>query len=218
MSGLRGLTMRTFAISTVFTLFIGILILMNLPEPLQHPCHPGGPGGPGGPPCPPTQVPDPGGAGSALPVDDSNQISFLVKNRTGENVTLWIGDPIRYVLNVPGKTEMTFTVNRGVYVYDLSSCGWITGGYLNLTIHTFIEIAECETQRLVAVNLSNLSGTNLALQLSGPADYIISLDPGQILPVTIARGDYEAILIGCSVPATVGFAAHAGRTIEFTCP
>jgi hypothetical protein len=151
-------------------------------------------------------------------VDDSNPISFLVKNRTGENVTLWIGDPIRYVLNVPGKTEKSFTINRGVYVYDLSSCGWITGGYLNLTIHTFIEIVECETPTLVAVNLSNLSGADLALQLSGPADYVISLDAGQTLPVTIVRGEYEAILIGCPAPTMVGFAAHAGRTIEFSCP
>jgi hypothetical protein len=150
--------------------------------------------------------------------DAAGLVGFLVRNRTAENITLWVGEPVWYVLNVPGESEAVFTVGRGVYPYALASCGGITEGYLNLTIHSFIDIEACQGQTLVPVELANLAGAVLTVQLHGPGDYIISLDPGQILPVTIARGEYEAILIGCPAPATVGFAAHAGRTIEFSCP
>jgi hypothetical protein len=147
-----------------------------------------------------------------------SQVRFLVQNRTGENVTLWLGEPLEYVLNVSGETEAAFTVGRNVYPYDLASCGRLSSGYLNLTIRSFIEIEPCETQTLVAVRLANLSDTDLAIQLHGAADYIIPLRAGQSRPVTIARGAYFAILIGCSVESELEFSAHAGRTIEFTCP
>jgi hypothetical protein len=207
-------------IPIAFFAFCAALVLIGMPEPLLHPCHPGGPGGPGaGPPCPPTPTP-----AAAAPLDDTGlpagtgPVRFLVRNETSDNVTLWLGDPIDYVINVSGTSEAVFTVDRGVYPYDLAACGRVSQGYLNLTIHSFIDIESCEDRTLVAVDLHNLTGDLLALQLHGPADYVLQLRPGQTLPVTIQKGDYEAVLIGCLGPAEITFSASAGRTVEIECP
>ena len=198
-----------------------LLVIPGLlePQPL-HPCHSGGPGGPGsGPPCPPTPTP------ISDPPDDDAQISpgsgsvrFLVRNRSGENVTLWLGVPVAYVLNVSGESEMDFTVGRNVYPYELAACDRISTGYLNLTIQSFIDIEACDEPTLVAVKLLNGSNADLAVQLHGPVDYVIPIPAGQSRPVTIARGDYEAVITGCSQTYSFDVSAHAGRTIEFACP
>ena len=125
----------------------------------RHPCHPGSPGGPGvGPPCPPTPVPEIGGGEENQSAAGTSPVRFAVRNSTGERITVWLGDPILYVFNVDAGMSQTFVVPRDVYPYELSSCGVRSTGYLNLTLHSYLEVDPCRSVKLVRVDLVNDTG------------------------------------------------------------
>jgi len=210
---------------------VGVLMLLFATSALagnetEHPCHPGGtggpggPGGPGSPPvnCPPTPVPgealDPSSLYSAPPV------SFLVTNKTDQNITLWLGSPVLYVFNIGPNTSKTFTVSRNVYPYSLRSCGQESTGYMDVTIQTFFQVEPCySNEHLVRVNVLNDSSWSMEVLMDGTRDFVFYLDPGQTRSLTIPRGDYTVKYMGCIPEAQAfGFTARANSSLSLICP
>lgn len=213
--------LRLFQIAGIIALLLFVFITTAAAHepPLLHPCHPGGGGGPGvGPPCPPTATPAFNADDASAASGPGGPISFRLVNRTQENITLWLGEPVRYVLNVAGNSEQVFTIERSVYSYQMISCSKVSAGFMNLTVHTFYNVEPCRQTRLVRVALSNDSGRDLALQMSGEAEYVFPMSSGQTRSLTIARGDYTVSLFGCGVPASMEFEARSGRALSLTCP
>jgi hypothetical protein len=174
--------------------------------PIEHPCHPGPPG-PGSPPCPPTATPDP-----------ASESESRVINRTDQPATLWLGNPAVYVFNLAGGSEAYYTVVRSVYEYTLSSCGVETGGYMDLTVHSFFVVPACPSDVLVRVQVVNAAAWDLEVMMSGPANYVFVVAAGQARAFTVTRGDYAVEYFGCvSGGRSVSFEARAQRVLRLSC-
>ena len=80
----------------------------------------------------------------------------------------------------------------------------------------------CPPTPTPAAAAGNPAGTGpvrfLVRNETGDADYVLQPRPGQTLPVTIRKRDYDVVLIGCLGPAEITFRASAGRTVEIECP
>jgi hypothetical protein len=203
------------------TLIAGLLLAFYVTgaaatAPIEHPCHPGPPG-PGSPPCPPTATPDPASE-SESSVSPAGLAGFRVINRTDQPATLWLGNPAVYVFNLAGGSEAYYTVVRSVYEYTLSSCGAETGGYMNLTVHSFFVVPACPSDVLVSVQVVNAAAWDLEVMMSGPANYVFVVAAGQSRALTVTRGDYAVEYFGCvSGGRSVSFEARAQRLLTLPC-
>ncbi len=202
----------------VFFLVVGMAFVFfastaAVGEQIEHPCHPGPPG-PGNPPCPPTATPD----ASEPSLPGSAVVGFRLSNQTDEMITLRLGDPVAYVLNVPAQSETVYTIARNVYPFALDSCGTVTTGYMDLTVYTFYVAAPCPTQELVRVTVVNQSSWSQEVMMYGPSSYVFAIGAGETRVLTISKGDYTVTYSGC-LPAsrTTTFEARAGRVLKLTC-
>jgi hypothetical protein len=219
--------MKYFSASSLIIFVFLLLALFATPAAgksgLDHPCHPGGTGGPGGPGVPPAICPTPlppteGGDQEANRLPKTMPVGFHLINRTAENITLWLGSPIKYVLNVPAGTESIFTIDRNVYAYSLRSCGSQSDGFMDLTVKSFFEIPGCAQVDLARISLENRSNWSLEVMLEGADDYVLFMLPGQSRVLTVAKGEYEVTYQGClQSSAPLYLRARANAQLSLNC-
>jgi hypothetical protein len=136
---------------------------------------------------------------------------------------------------VEGSRSKIMTPPAGVYDYRLSSCGVIVRGEIELIRnHNWIlppcgskggvgtkaghTIDVSEIVRLVKVDLVNESSTRILLLLSGPYDYVFTIEGKATKVVTILKGTYDYTLFACFTGVYTGsFHARANKVQEFDC-
>ena len=184
--------MKTYSKKLFLMTILGVLMLLAATtamagEDPRHPCHQGGSGGPGGPGSPPAVCPPTPEPGDPLgPTSGGPPVGFQLINASDQPITLWLGSPVQYVLNLAPNSAKYYTVSRNVYEYNLRSCGQDSTGYMTLTIQTYFQVDPCRgAEHLVRVNVQNRSEWSMEVIMSGYDAFVFYLAPGQTRSLTI---------------------------------
>lgn len=159
-------------------------------------------------------------------INESNQSVYIyLDSENGENY---------YFNSNAGETKI-YTPERGMYDYQMTTCGTTTTGTIDVTKHnTNFVVPPCgyknsaagntnytfntaEEVKLVAIDLINESSDDFIVSLYGPSHFVFSLDPGKSKAVTIPKGTYSYTLYICGGVKTGFVSAYWGQDFTFTC-
>lgn len=118
-------------------------------------------------------------------------VKIVFNNKTGVKIDKVVLNPLTaprsytFYNVAPGKTE--FSVEKGKYTLEYSSCGKLKVKKVNLTGTLKLNTATCPTS---TINVNNLSGGTMTLSLKGPATYRFTLPTGKT-KITVWKGVYN---------------------------
>ncbi|MCW5876795.1 MAG: hypothetical protein KIS85_07925 [Anaerolineales bacterium] len=149
---------------------------------------------------------------SAVLAAQESLMRFVVDNKSDRAVTVSLfstdGSGRAYYMQVLGNETKSITPPRGTYNYQLTICGVVVRGQLDLTRHLFTwQVPKCgdkggpgskapNTQdvgkllALTRVEIANKTGARLVLTLRGPQTYVFTIPVGATQSVSILRGEY----------------------------
>lgn len=162
-------------------------------------------------------------------------VRLTVINRSDMPMRIQLTGVAFYSLRVEANSTKIFTPQQGSYAYNIQVCGLYTSGSLDLSKNQRLLQPKCaggdvvnmaqksvvdltKDIKLVKVNLLNEAGGSVLAILSGPGNYVFSLNRGQEKSYTIGRGDYTVTYYACGVRYTMDFRATANQNLRFKCP
>ncbi len=164
-------------------------------------------------------------------------VKFNMINESNQPVYLYLtGDAgqFYYFYGLAGETK-AYTPERGEYTYTMTTCGATTSGTIDLTKYkTDFVVPTCgdkyskngnnnytfntaEEVKLVAATLQNDSKDDFIAILTGPSNYVFSLDPAKTKDVTVPRGMYAYTLYICGGAKRGNVYVDWNSTLSFTC-
>lgn len=132
-------------------------------------------------------------------VQASTLSKLTINNKTGVDVVVKINGPKAYQWTVkPGK--WTYEVERGKYKVEYNACGQKKKFSLPVNSGTVkMNLTPCP---MVKVVMTNYTGQNVVMYLTGPAKYTITLVPG-VNRFKVIKGTYKITAYACGVTNTV---------------
>ena len=169
--------------------------------------------------------------------DKSDLVSLVIENNSKDYVTLSLNGPQFYYLMVAPFTTTTYTIERGNYAEQVFySCGDFVDTEIDFNKKQAIIVPQCGEQafktpaalnpaidagklsKLIKVTFENPFNFDLILILSGPSQYVLTIDAGSSEDYTIVKGDYEVTQYGCSVLKVWNYYPFANKVKELSCP
>ncbi len=159
-------------------------------------------------------------------INESNQPVYLYMN--GDDGQFY------YFFALAGETK-AYTPERGEYSYTMTTCGTTTSGTIDVTKYkTDFVVPKCgdknskngngnytfntaEEVKLVSATLSNDSKDDFITIMTGPSNYVFSLDPGKTKDITIPRGMYAYTLYICGGAKRGNVYVDWDYDLSFTC-
>lgn len=162
---------------------------------------------------------------------------FNMKNESDQPVYLYLtGDDgqFYYFYELAGETKV-YTPERGEYSYTMTTCGATTTGEIDLTsyktdfvvpacgyknaeegegVYTFNAAKEV---KLVNATLVNDSKDDFIAIMTGPSNYVFSLDPNQTKDITIPQGMYAYTLHICGAVTKGNVFVTWDKELSITC-
>lgn len=164
-------------------------------------------------------------------------VKFNMINESNQPVYLYLtGDAgqFYYFYGLAGETK-TYTPERGEYSYTMTTCGATTSGTIDMTKYkTDFVVPVCgdkyseygngnytfntaDAVKLVAATLVNDSSDDFIAILTGPSNYVFSLDPGKTKDITVPRGTYAYTLYICGGAKRGNVYVDWDSELSFTC-
>lgn len=139
---------------------------------------------------------------------ESDTLSLLINNKTGEIIQLTLMGPATYTFTLQvGKS--TQQVLPGKYKYQYFACeGKKTGTFTISKNGKLLVLAACsknqkQKSKEIKVRIDNRTGGVVWLNLVGPASYQFSLKPGSSV-IWVIKGKYTYTAFGCGGASTSG--------------
>lgn len=168
---------------------------------------------------------------------EADLVSLMIQNDSKDYATLTLNGPQWYYLMVAPDTTTTYTIERGDYPEQtFYSCGDFVNTSIDFTKKQEIIVPKCGTQafntpealnpaidagklsKLVKVTFENPYDFNLLLILSGPSEYVLTIDARNSEDYTIVKGDYKITQYGCAETKVWNYYPFANKVKELSCP
>lgn len=119
---------------------------------------------------------------------------IIINNKTTVAITVTLTGTQPYTIYaLPGTT--TQQVTAGMYKYSYKACGLTKKGTLNAKGRVAkLTIAACPS---VTINIKNYGGTNLTINLNGPASFNFTVSPHSTYRIKIPKGTYDWTAYWC---------------------